>query len=79
MNKKKEKLIDRFRVKTDTGKEFVIFLYQEYNIAEAFGEEPQEVPGIKRLITSTGKHVNKINETTYEILEDMGNIRVTRY
>lgn len=78
MNKKKIKLIDSFKAKTESGKVFTIFVNQEFNISDEFGQDPEEIPGMKSLITSAGKHVNKIDENTYEILGDIEKIIVTR-
>jgi len=78
MNKKRIKIVDIFKAKTESGKVFTIYVNQEFIISDAFMEEPKETPGIKSLITSTGKRVNKIDENTYEILGDIEKIIVTR-
>ena len=68
MNKKIKKLIDNFKVKTENGKVFTILKYQDSDIdAEAFQQEPQEIPGIISFITPDGKGVNQINENTYQL------------
>jgi hypothetical protein len=78
MNKKKIKLIESFKAINETGKVFTIYVNQEFNIAEEFMAEPQEIPGIMSLRTSDGKHVNKIDENTYEILGNTEIIRLKR-
>lgn len=61
--------IDRFLVKTDSGKEYVIVQYQEYISARSFNDPHGEVAGLKRLSTSTGLHVNYIDPQTFKVVE----------
>lgn len=68
MNKKITKLIDKFQVITEKGKIFTILKRQDFNIAEAFQQEPREIPGIKWFCTPDGKGVNQIDENTYQLL-----------
>lgn len=68
MNKKITKLIDRFDVITETGIVFTIFKHQDFDVAEAFQEEPQEIPGRMWFSTLDGKGVNQIDENTYKLL-----------
>lgn len=78
MNKTKTKIIDRFKAITESGKVFTIDVYQDFTVTDSFGAEPQEIPGFKYFKSSAGKHVNEINENTYEILGGIEKIIVTR-
>ncbi len=58
--------IDRFKVKSDEGKEYTIIQYQVY-IQDR--NTDAEVPGLKRLTTSEEFHVHYIDPKTYKIFE----------
>jgi len=69
MNKKKTKVIDRFQVKSESGKVFTILKRQEFDIEEAFQQETREIPGTISYSTPDGKDVTPIDEFTYQILD----------
>jgi hypothetical protein len=69
MNKKKIKQIDSFKVITDSGKLNTVYAYQEFYIAEEFGQAPKEIPGIISYRTRDGKGVNQIDQNTYQLLD----------
>jgi len=62
------------------GKIVTIIIMQKFIMADlAFGDTVrQESPGDKRLITSGGRPVNMINETTHEVLGDLEKYIVTK-
>jgi hypothetical protein len=60
--------IDRFRVKTDAGKEYIVVQYQEYTLAPSF-DNPDETPGRKRIATSNGLLVYQIGRETFKIIQ----------
>jgi hypothetical protein len=67
MNREVE--IDRFIARTDDGKEYVIVMYQEF-LSTATHERPHdEIPGLKRLTTTTGLHVNYIDPSTFKVVQ----------
>ncbi|MCX6005643.1 MAG: hypothetical protein NTZ34_00030 [Chloroflexi bacterium] len=58
--------LDRFTVKTDEGKEYIIIQYQEY-IQDRNSDA--ETVGLKRLATSEELHVHYIDPKTFKIFE----------
>jgi len=78
MDKKTRKLIDRFDAISEKGKRVTIFVYQDFTITDASGEDPQEIPGIKSLKSPAGIAVNKLDEERYEIMTNDGVFIVTR-
>jgi len=78
MTKKKTKKVGSFRAIDENGKYYTIFIYQEFFINEAFGQDTEEIPGIISLRTSTNRPVNKLDEDTYDILGNLEKIRVNR-
>lgn len=65
----REEEIDRFRVKTDSGKEYIIIAYQQYISTASYDDPNVEVAGKKRLMTLNGFHVNFIYPKTFKIVE----------
>ena len=63
----REAEIERFRAKTDTGKEYVIVMYQQFIDVSSHDFPRAEIPGLKRLITSDGLTVRYIDPTTFKI------------
>ncbi|NPU82997.1 MAG: hypothetical protein HPY65_00805 [Syntrophaceae bacterium] len=78
MNKKVTRQVGRFKAVDASGKVYSIIIMQDFHISEEFGAEPQEIPGMLKLITAQGSRVNKIDENRYEILEGIEKIPVTR-
>ncbi|MDO8531902.1 MAG: hypothetical protein Q7T26_07015 [Dehalococcoidia bacterium] len=72
---KREVEAGRFRVVTDDGRLFVIVEYQEFIPVGTLTSRHEEIPGMKRLATSTGFHVNFIDSTTFEIVETGERVR----
>lgn len=70
--------MDSFKTITESGEVVIMHMYQEFIITDNFGEEPQEIPGHKWLLTSNGRRVNMINESQYEILGAIEKIIVHR-
>jgi hypothetical protein len=58
--------IDRFKARSDDGKEYTIIQYQDY-IQDRNSDA--ETPGLKRLTTSEDLHVHIIDEKTFKIFE----------
>jgi hypothetical protein len=74
----KEVETERFLVKTDTGKEYIIIQYQEYISVDSLNDPHAEIKGLKRLATSTGLHVNYINPETFKVVETNEIVRKVR-
>ncbi|MBN1368327.1 MAG: hypothetical protein JW967_10425 [Dehalococcoidales bacterium] len=60
--------IDRFKARTDKGKEYIIVQYQEYISTDSF-DGTGEIEGLKSIFTSTGLHVNFIDAKTFKVVE----------
>ena len=58
--------IDRFKIKSDEGKEYTIIQYQEF-IQDRTSDA--EIKGTVRLTTLEKLHVHYINPDTYKIFE----------
>ena len=80
MSKMVERKVGTFQAKTEQGKIFTIFIMQKFLMADlAFGDTVrQESPISKRLVTSEGRDVNKIDENTYDVFGDTEKYGVTR-
>lgn len=65
----REREIGRFFAKTDNGKEYQIVEYQKYIDASTMDSPNEEIPGIKRMQTTDGLHVNYIDSETFKIVE----------
>ena len=64
---KRTEEVDRFKVKNESEKEYIIIKYQEY-IKAGSGDQPNdEIPGRKIFLTYDGALVNYINSKTFEI------------
>ena len=66
---KREIEIDRFPVKTDNGKQYIIVQYQEYIPNGSFDNPQSETAALKSFFTSTGLLVNRIDSETFQIVE----------
>ncbi len=64
---KRTKEIDRFKVKSESGNEYIIIQYQEYLNAESGDHPDDEILGRKIFLTFDGALVNYINPKTFEI------------
>ena len=61
---------DRFLVKTDAGKEYVIIQYQEYIDVSSHDDQNAKILGkLKTLLTEEGFTVTFIDDETFKILE----------
>jgi hypothetical protein len=58
--------LDRFKAKTDAGKEYTIIEYQEY-IQDRNSDA--ETPGLKRWTTDEDLHIHFIDPNTFKIFE----------
>ena len=76
MTKKKIKLIDQFKAISETGKIFTLLVRQEFLVPDSFEGYGKEIPGFKTISTSTGQHVNRIDDAHYEIVAS--GIKVTK-
>ena len=75
---KRTELVDQFTARADNGDEFLIYVYQHYNDAGTLQNPNAEMPGLKELMTSDGRHVNVKGKDIYEILDVDGPIPVRR-
>lgn len=64
-----EKLTQTFEAKTPTGKSVTLFQYQEFISTRTLSGDAGPLPGLKRLTTTEGYHVNRIDKGVYEIVE----------
>ena len=64
-----EREIDRFPVKTDNGKEYIIVKYQEYRPSGGYDNPQSETATQNRFSTTTGLHVKNIDSETSQIVE----------
>ena len=62
-----EREVDRFPVKTDNGKEYIIVQYQEYVSNGSFDNPQSETATLTRFLTSGGEIVNQIDSKTFQI------------
>jgi hypothetical protein len=60
---------DRFRARTDNGKEYVIVVNQEFVSIGTHENPHDEVPGRKSLTTTTGLSVNYIAPDTFRVVQ----------
>jgi hypothetical protein len=61
--------INRFKAKSEDGKEYTIIEYQEEHDVTSMPSEYREwLPGLKRLATSDGLAVNYIDSETFKIV-----------
>ncbi len=68
MSLKEIKEIENFIAKSDSGKQYRIFHYQEYIDASSADDPNATMPGRKFLTTSDGGHVNYIDANTFKIV-----------
>ena len=61
--------INRFKVKSDEGKEYTIIQYQEYIMDRKSADLTAEIEGFKRLTTEEELHVHAIDSDTFKIFE----------
>ncbi len=60
---------ERFKVRTDTGKEYTVIIYQEYIDVSSLDNPHAEIEGFKELRTSSGLHLNFIDPKTFKVVE----------
>jgi hypothetical protein len=62
------KFVRRFKVKSDSGKQYEILEYQEYDVIQTGGNNTSVIDGLKRWKTTTGLICNyRDTDKTFEI------------
>lgn len=59
--------IDRFHALSDSGKEYTIIVFQDLLDASTMDNIEEEIPGRKRMKTSTGMPINFIDSNNFVI------------
>ena len=66
---KREIEVDRFPVKTDNGKEYIIVQYQTYVSDGTFDNPQSEIATVTSFLTLNGDIVNQIDSKTFQIID----------
>jgi hypothetical protein len=61
--------IDRFKVRSEEGKDYTIIVYQEYIMDRNAADTSANIEGFKRLTTEEEFHIHTIDPDTYRIYE----------
>lgn len=61
--------IDRFKVKSEEGKEYTIIQYQDYIMDRNAADLAANTKGFTRLTTEEELHVHTIDSNTFQIFE----------
>ena len=72
----KETVLGKFTAKSDSGRTHTIVIYQEWIDASTMDDPGAKIPGMKRLATSSGEAVNRIDEKTFQIVATGETVRV---
>jgi len=69
MGQKITKKMGQFKVYDSNGNIYLIIEYKDYEKSEYFGSPPKFIELLESYKTSDGNHVNKIDESNFEILQ----------
>lgn len=62
-----ERLIARHQMQSDDGTRYEVLEYQEF-LDAGTKDGPDWVPGLKRLVLANGRHLNHIDDDTFQIV-----------
>jgi hypothetical protein len=62
-----ETLVEQFDTRKANGQVVRLYVYQDMIDAGTFDNPHATLPGMKRIVTSQGQHVNFIDENTFKI------------
>ena len=65
----REVVLRTFSVQTARGRRYVVIEYQQYVSTAGQPNPDAEIPGLRRLATSEGMHVNNLDSETFQIVE----------
>jgi hypothetical protein len=72
-------VIGRFECRGPDGTRYTIVEFQHYLISESQGAPPERVDLLRELRTSDGRHVNRISDNEFEMLDPIaGEVRLRR-
>ena len=61
--------LNRFKVRSEEGREYTIIQYQDYIMDRNAAELTANIQGFQRLATDKGWHVHSIDKDTFKIYE----------
>ena len=63
-----EKLVEQFDARNANGQVYRLYVYQDIIDAGTFDDPHATLPGMKRIVTGQGQHVNFIDDNTFKIV-----------
>ena len=63
-----ETLTQQFTAVDDAGNEYRLLVYQKQIPAPTRNDPAAVIPGLKRIVTENGEHINRVNKGEYKIV-----------
>ena len=63
-----ERLVEQFDAHVTSGNTVRLYVYQDFIDAGSYDNPNATIPGLKRLVTAEGKHVNYVDDNTFKIV-----------